>query len=200
MILFADGPRPRRSPPSRGRARYSIPPVPVFPACSSLIGRLPTASRSTSTPSRQGVCATAPAPRPLPTTCSWPKRCPPTAHRARPPLPAPADEPPSAHPQTATPIRESRHALSPRPSRPDARADPPAPNPARARRCTPRFSVFAKDATFCTRPGWGSVRFELYDFPGRYIRHRNYDLCLDPYEATGLFHQDNSSQPVSPWV
>jgi hypothetical protein len=58
--------------------------------------------------------------------------------------------------------------------------------------------VFAKDATFCARPGTaaGSVRLASYNFPGRFIRQRNYELWVDPYQATSLFRQDSSFQPV----
>lgn len=63
-------------------------------------------------------------------------------------------------------------------------------------------STFAKDATFRARPGTtaGSVGLESYNFPGRYIRHRDYQLWVDPYEDSDLFRSDRSFTAVSAWV
>jgi hypothetical protein len=58
--------------------------------------------------------------------------------------------------------------------------------------------VFRKDATFCME--WGlkrvrdekSVTFRSYNYPERVIRHRNFELWLDPVENTPLFRTDAS--------
>lgn len=58
--------------------------------------------------------------------------------------------------------------------------------------------LFKKDATFCME--WGlrrvgnepSVTFRSYNYPERVIRHRNFELWLDPVENTALFRSDAS--------
>jgi len=57
---------------------------------------------------------------------------------------------------------------------------------------------FREDATFCVvwglhktkRSGADSMSFRSFNFPNRYIRHRNFDLWLDPFEDTALFRDD----------
>lgn len=59
-------------------------------------------------------------------------------------------------------------------------------------------ALFKKDATFCME--WGlrragseeSVTFRSLNFPDRVIRHRNFELWLDPVENTPLFRSDAS--------
>lgn len=58
--------------------------------------------------------------------------------------------------------------------------------------------LFREDATFCAE--WGlkgasgakSVTFRSLNFPERVIRHRNFELWLDPVENTPLFKSDAS--------
>ena len=65
---------------------------------------------------------------------------------------------------------------------------------------------FREDATFCivwglhktTRSGAESMSFRSFNFPNRYIRHRNFDLWLDPYENTPLFRDDATFFMVQP--
>ncbi|WP_202919319.1 glycoside hydrolase family 43 protein [Saccharothrix deserti] len=61
-------------------------------------------------------------------------------------------------------------------------------------------TVFAEDATFVARPGAvnGSVALESFNFPGRYIRHRDYSLWVDPHTNTDLFRQDSSFTAIAP--
>ncbi|MFJ8019468.1 glycoside hydrolase family 43 protein [Streptomyces sp. NPDC096311] len=63
-------------------------------------------------------------------------------------------------------------------------------------------TTFAKDATFCARPGTtaGTVRLESYNFPGRYLRHRAFELWLDQYEDSDTFRADSSFQAITPWA
>jgi alpha-L-arabinofuranosidase B-like protein len=59
-------------------------------------------------------------------------------------------------------------------------------------------SLFKKDATFCME--WGlkrmgnepSVTFRSFNYPERVIRHRNFELWLDPVENSPLFRSDAS--------
>jgi hypothetical protein len=59
---------------------------------------------------------------------------------------------------------------------------------------------FAEDATFVARPGAtaGSVAFESFNFPGRYIRHRGFELWADLTTNTDLFRNDSSFTAVAP--
>jgi hypothetical protein len=65
---------------------------------------------------------------------------------------------------------------------------------------------FSEDATFCTvwglrkttRSGADSMSFRSFNFPNRYIRHRNFDLWLDPFENTPLFRDDATFFMVQP--
>jgi len=58
--------------------------------------------------------------------------------------------------------------------------------------------LFRKDATFCME--WGlrrvgneeSVTFRSFNFPDHVIRHRNFELWLDPVENTPLFRSTAS--------
>ena len=57
---------------------------------------------------------------------------------------------------------------------------------------------FREDATFCivwglhktTRSGVDAMSFRSFNFPDRYIRHRNFELWLDPFENTSLYRDD----------
>ncbi|MFF7646257.1 sigma-70 family RNA polymerase sigma factor [Streptomyces canus] len=66
-----------------------------------------------------------------------------------------------------------------------------------------RSAIFRKDATFCPRPGStaGSVSLESYNYPGRYIHHRdNLQLWLDPSENTAAYRASRSFVLVAPWT
>jgi len=63
--------------------------------------------------------------------------------------------------------------------------------------------IFQKDATFCPRSGStaGSVSLESYNYPGRYLRHRdNLQLWLDPSENTAAYRAGRSFVLVAPWT
>ena len=57
---------------------------------------------------------------------------------------------------------------------------------------------FREDATFCivsglhrtNRSGIDSMSFRSFNFPDRYIRHRNSELWLDPFETTPMYRDD----------
>ena len=65
---------------------------------------------------------------------------------------------------------------------------------------------FREDATFCTvaglhktnRSGTASMSFRSFNFPDRYIRHRNFELWLDRFENTPLFRDDATFFMVEP--
>jgi hypothetical protein len=59
---------------------------------------------------------------------------------------------------------------------------------------------FREDATFCQHKGSvkGSVSYESFNFPGRYLRHRDFQLWVDPYQNTQLFHADSSFTITAP--
>jgi RNA polymerase sigma factor (sigma-70 family) len=64
-------------------------------------------------------------------------------------------------------------------------------------------AIFQKDATFCARSGAaaGSVSLESYNYPGRYLRHRdNLQLWLDPSENTAAYRAGRSFVLVAPWT
>ncbi|MGW5609170.1 sigma-70 family RNA polymerase sigma factor [Streptomyces sp. NPDC003753] len=64
-------------------------------------------------------------------------------------------------------------------------------------------AIFQKDATFCPRSGStaGSVSLESYNYPGRYLRHRdNLQLWLDPSENTAAYRASRSFVLVAPWT
>jgi len=59
------------------------------------------------------------------------------------------------------------------------------------------------DATFVIRSGLADKRclsLESVNYPGRFVRHRNFAVFLHPREATGLFTADATfcAQPVGP--
>jgi hypothetical protein len=63
--------------------------------------------------------------------------------------------------------------------------------------------TFNQDATFYAFPGSasGSVRLVSYNYPGRCIRHRNFQLWVDPYEdVNAVFPADSSFVPVTAWA
>jgi RNA polymerase sigma factor (sigma-70 family) len=63
-------------------------------------------------------------------------------------------------------------------------------------------AIFRKDATFCPRSGAtaGSVSLESYNYPGRYLRHRDdLQLWLDPSEGTAAYRASRSFVLVEPW-
>jgi RNA polymerase sigma factor (sigma-70 family) len=63
-------------------------------------------------------------------------------------------------------------------------------------------AIFQKDATFCTRPGSAadSISLESYNYPGRYLRHRDdLQLWLDPTENTAAYRADRSFVVTGPW-
>jgi hypothetical protein len=65
---------------------------------------------------------------------------------------------------------------------------------------------FREDATFCivpglhkgSRAGVESMSFRSFNFPNRYIRHRDYELWLDPFEDTPPYRDDATFFMVSP--
>ncbi|MEH0443789.1 sigma-70 family RNA polymerase sigma factor [Streptomyces sp. B21-102] len=64
-------------------------------------------------------------------------------------------------------------------------------------------AIFRKDVTFCPRPGStaGSVSLESYNYPGRYLRHRDdLQLWLDPSENTAAYRASRSFVLVKPWI
>ncbi|MEU1182434.1 sigma-70 family RNA polymerase sigma factor [Streptomyces sp. NPDC005820] len=64
-------------------------------------------------------------------------------------------------------------------------------------------ALFQKDATFCARSGStaGSVSLESYNYPGRYLRHRdNLQLWLDPAENTAAYRASRSFVLATPWT
>ncbi|MFJ8019473.1 AbfB domain-containing protein [Streptomyces sp. NPDC096311] len=60
--------------------------------------------------------------------------------------------------------------------------------------------TFAQDATFRPRAGSadGAISLESYNYPGWYLRHRSYELWLDPFENTIGFRADSSFTVVDP--
>ncbi|MFF5010207.1 AbfB domain-containing protein [Streptomyces phaeochromogenes] len=63
--------------------------------------------------------------------------------------------------------------------------------------------AFNQDATFYALPGSasGSVRLVSRNYPGRCMRHRGYELWVDPYDEVGVgFPADSSFLPVTAWV
>ncbi|MET7682885.1 AbfB domain-containing protein [Streptomyces sp. NPDC005423] len=59
-------------------------------------------------------------------------------------------------------------------------------------------SFFKGDATFCPRPSAysGAVMLESVNYPGRFLRHRNFQLELDPYQDNGLYRADSAFRLV----
>ncbi|MER6244364.1 sigma-70 family RNA polymerase sigma factor [Streptomyces griseorubiginosus] len=63
-------------------------------------------------------------------------------------------------------------------------------------------ALFRKDATFCPRAGStpGSVSLESYNYPGRYLRHRDdLQLWLDPAQDTAAYRASRSFVLAAPW-
>lgn len=64
-------------------------------------------------------------------------------------------------------------------------------------------AIFQKDTTFCLRSGStaGSVSLESYNYPGRYLRHRdNLQLWLDPAGNTAAYRASRSFVLMAPWT
>ncbi|MCC5603709.1 AbfB domain-containing protein [Nostoc favosum] len=64
-------------------------------------------------------------------------------------------------------------------------------------------ALFRDDATFCIKPGLASltnVSFRSYNFPTYYIRHRNFELYIDPYSTNSSFLNDVTFTLVAPFA
>ena len=61
-------------------------------------------------------------------------------------------------------------------------------------------SLFEQDATFCARASSysGAVMLESVNYPGRYLRHQNFQLKLDPYQNSDLYRADSAFRFVAP--
>jgi hypothetical protein len=65
---------------------------------------------------------------------------------------------------------------------------------------------FREDATFCIVPGLhrikrsgiDSMSFRSFNFPNRYIRHRDFELWLDPFENTPSYRDDATFFMIPP--
>ncbi|WP_329314992.1 AbfB domain-containing protein [Streptomyces sp. NBC_01262] len=55
-------------------------------------------------------------------------------------------------------------------------------------------ALFEQDATFCPHNGSvsGSVSYTSYNYPGYYLRHRQFELWIDPYQDSSGFRDDSS--------
>ncbi|MBN3896082.1 MAG: AbfB domain-containing protein [Nostoc sp. NOS(2021)] len=63
-------------------------------------------------------------------------------------------------------------------------------------------TLFRNDATFCIKPGLASltnVPFRSYNFPNYYIRHKNFELYIDPYSTDNVFLNDATFTLVAPF-
>ncbi|MFG2790807.1 AbfB domain-containing protein [Streptomyces sp. NPDC048419] len=60
-------------------------------------------------------------------------------------------------------------------------------------------ALFGQDATFCPRTSSysGAVMLESVNYPGRYLRHQNFQLKLDPYQQNDLYRADSAFRLVS---
>ncbi|MEV7689945.1 AbfB domain-containing protein [Streptomyces bungoensis] len=58
--------------------------------------------------------------------------------------------------------------------------------------------LFEQDATFCPRASAfsGAVMLESVNYPGRFLRHQNFRLRLDPYQHTDLYRADSAFRLV----
>ncbi|UKO99088.1 AbfB domain-containing protein [Nostoc sp. UHCC 0870] len=64
-------------------------------------------------------------------------------------------------------------------------------------------ALFQADATFCPKPGLAdttAVSFASFNYPNRYIRHRNYELWIDPQATDTLYKNDTTFKFVTPWT
>ncbi|MFI5682787.1 AbfB domain-containing protein [Streptomyces sp. NPDC051636] len=55
-------------------------------------------------------------------------------------------------------------------------------------------SLFRRDATFCPRASSfsGAVMLESVNYPGRFLRHQDLQLKLDPYQDSDLYRADSA--------
>lgn len=60
-------------------------------------------------------------------------------------------------------------------------------------------AVFKKDATFCSRASGfsGAVMLESVNYPGRYLRHKDFQLRLDPYQYDSQYASDSAFRVVN---
>ncbi|WLW55951.1 AbfB domain-containing protein [Streptomyces sp. YU58] len=60
-------------------------------------------------------------------------------------------------------------------------------------------SLFAQDATFCPRGSAhsGAVMLESVNYPGRFLRHKDFQLRLDPYQYSGTYQADSAFRLVA---
>ena len=61
-----------------------------------------------------------------------------------------------------------------------------------------RPSASSRGCAETNRSGIDSMSFRSFNFPDRYIRHRDFELWLDPFENTPLFRDDATFFMVSP--
>jgi hypothetical protein len=73
---------------------------------------------------------------------------------------------------------------------------------ARAQAAVPAVGHTSRYITFVAHPGStaGSMSLESYNFPGRYIRHRNFELWVDLYADNDTFRADSSFTITSTWT
>ena len=70
----------------------------------------------------------------------------------------------------------------------------------------PNDQLFAKDSTFFLVPGLADpdgISFESFNFRGRYLRHRNFHLFVEPEDSANLapdatFFKEFASVPIDP--
>jgi hypothetical protein len=62
--------------------------------------------------------------------------------------------------------------------------------------------LFREDATFCIKGGLfgddARWTFESLNFPGHYIRHKNFELWVERSDGSDLFAQDASFRIFNP--
>ncbi|MEV6023304.1 AbfB domain-containing protein [Streptomyces sp. NPDC052036] len=61
-----------------------------------------------------------------------------------------------------------------------------------------RSALFEQDATFCPRASSypGAIMLESVNYPGRFLRHQNFRLELDPYQNSDLYRADSAFRLV----
>ncbi|ALV36440.1 AbfB domain-containing protein [Streptomyces sp. CdTB01] len=61
-------------------------------------------------------------------------------------------------------------------------------------------ALFRQDATFCPRASAysGAVMLESVNYPGRFLRHQNFQLKLDPFQNSSLYLADSAFRLVGP--